>query len=237
MKFLAIARREIPAYLLSPSGYVITALFLLVTGLLFAFGGFQPGQAATLRPVFDLGAWVLLFVCPAITMRSISEELRLGTLEVLMTSPVSELEVILGKFIGAVVFLLIMLLPTALYVLALEVYGRPDYGELLCGYLGMVLAGTAYLASGILASTLTASQAVAFLVALFFWLTLSFGTKLLPARVPEEWVGLVVALDPDLRLKDFSIGLIDSANVVYFLSLTAIFLIAAVKALQARRLG
>lgn len=231
-----IAARELPAYLLSPAGYVITALFLLITGFLFAFAGFEQGQMASLRPTFDVITWVLLFICPAVAMRTISEELRSGTFEALMTAPVTEAEVIMGKFLGSAAFLVLMLLPTGIYVVALELYGRPDYGELLCGYLGVILAGAAYLAGGILASTLTSSQVVAFLVSVFFWVALVFSTKLLPARLDDNWAEIIRALDPDLRLGNFSIGLLDTSDVVYFLSMTALFLTAAVKSLQVRRL-
>ena len=236
MRIGAIAARELPAYLLSPAGYVITALFLLITGFLFAFAGFEQGQTASLRPTFDVITWVLLFICPAVAMRTISEEFRSGTFEALMTAPVTEAEVIMGKFLGSAAFLILMLLPTGMYVVALELYGRPDYGELLCGYLGVILAGAAYLAGGILASTLTSSQVVAFLVSVFFWVALVFGTKLLPASLDENWAELVRALDPDLRLGNFSIGLLDTSDVVYFLSMTALFLTASVKSLQVRRL-
>ena len=234
LRVMAIGRRDLAAYFLSPSGYIITALFIFVTGIFF-IRGFEQGQTASMRPVFDIGIWVLLFVGPAITMRAISDEVRMGTYEMLMTSPLSEFELILGKFIAAVIFMAIMLVPTIGYVIALELHGRPDYGELICGYLGLSLAGTAYLASGILASAVAGSQVVAFLAALFFWLLLSIGTKLLPPYAGEQWAGLVVALDPDLRLRDFAIGLIDTANVAYFLALTAVFLLAAVKVLEVRR--
>ena len=236
MRIGTIAARELPAYLLSPAGYVITALFLLITGFLFAFAGFEQGQTASLRPTFDVITWVLLFICPAVAMRTISEELRSGTFEALMTAPVTEAEVVMGKFLGSAAFLVLMLLPTGMYVVALELYGRPDYGELLCGYLGVILAGAAYLAGGILASTLTSSQVVAFLLSVFFWVALVFSTKLLPARLDDNWAELVRALDPDLRLGNFSIGLLDTSDVVYFLSMTALFLTAAVKSLQVRRL-
>jgi ABC-2 type transport system permease protein len=164
-----------------------------------------------------------------------AEEYRLGTFETLMTCPVREGEIVLGKFLGALALLALMLLPTLVYVVVLEIYGRPDYGELVCGYLGLLLAGSVYLASGLLASTLTVSQPVAFLVALFFWLTIGFAAKLLPSHLDDSTARIVFALDPDLRLGDFTIGLVDTSNIVYFLSLTALFLLASVAALQGRR--
>ena len=232
---MAIAGRELRAYFLSPGGYIIVALFLLVSGVVFFFKVFGEGEISTLRAVFGIGTWLLAFIAPAITMRLVSEELRLGTFEALMTAPLRDAEVVLGKFIGALGLLVVMLVPTLVYVLALEIFGRPDYGELGCGYLGLLLAGAAYLASGLLASTLTSSQPVAFLLALFFWLTIGFGAKLLPPHLGEQGAAIVYALDPDLRLSDFTIGLVDTSNVVYFVSVTALFLLAAIASLQARR--
>ncbi len=232
---VAIASREFRTFFLSPGGYVIVALFLVLVGIFFTVRTFDAGQPSSMRAVFDLGTWLLMFVCPAITMRAISEERRLGTYEMLMTSPLNEAEVVLGKFLGAMGFLGIMLLPTALHVVVLEIYGSPDYGELACGYLGLLLAGAAYLASGILVSALTVSQVVAFLVTLLFWMTLSFGTRLLPAYVAPYWADLIVQIDPGRRLGFFAIGLLDTAGVVYFLSMTACFLIAAAGLLSWRR--
>jgi ABC-2 type transport system permease protein len=232
---MAIARRELRSTLLTPGGAIITALFVLMAGGVFVLFGFDQGKPASMRTVFQWGLWLLVFVCPAISMRLITEERRLGTFEMLMTSPVSETQVILGKFAGAMGFLCVMLLPTALLVAALEWYGRPDYGEMFCGYLGMLLAGSAYLASGIFASTLTISHAAAFLMTVFFWVIFSVAASALPRYLGEPWAGLLYAADPDPRLRDFAIGLLDSSNVVYFLSLTALFLVASIKSLELGR--
>jgi ABC-2 type transport system permease protein len=232
---MAIAGRELRSYLLAPGGYVIIALFLLITGFVFFFRVFGEGELTSLRSVFGIGTWLLAVVAPAITMRLISEEYRLGTFEALMTCPVREAEVVMGKFLGALALLVVMLAPTWVYVLGLELFGRPDYGEVLCGYAGLLLAGAAYLASGILASSFTGSQPVAFLIALFFWLTFGFGAKLLPPHLGDRGRSIVYAVDPDLRLNDFTIGLVDTSNVVYFVTLTGLFLLAAIVSLQARR--
>ena len=230
-----IAGRELRSYFLTPVGYIIIALFLLLTGLIFVFFTFEQGQPASMRSVFAWGTWVLLFVCPAISMRTLSEESRMGTIEMLMTSPVSEREVVLGKFLAALGFLIVMFLPTGIHAVVLELYGRPDYGELACGYLGMMLAGSAYVASGMLASALTSSQVVAFLLPLFFWLIINLGCKLAPPYVNEFWAGIAVACDADQRLREFTIGLLDTSNVVFFITLTSLFLIIAVRSLEARR--
>lgn len=237
----AISARELRAFFLTPGGYVVAALFMLANGWFFVRYVFGQGETATLRPVFAFGMVVFVLVCPAVTMRMISEELRLGTIEALLTSPVTSTQIIAGKFAAALGFLLLLLLPTAVFVAALEVYGRPDYGELLCGYLGLALAGSAYLASGLLASTLTANQVIAYLITVFSWLLLLLGVKGLPGAdlLPVAWrdslAGVLAALDPDLRMRDFAIGLLDTANVVFFVSATGLLLVAAVQSLEARR--
>jgi ABC-2 type transport system permease protein len=231
----AIVSRELRSCFLSPVGYVVAALFALMTGIIFIAQTFDQGQPATLRPVFQWGTWMLLFVGPAISMRAIAEEKRLGTYEMLFSCPVSERQIIAGKFLAAILFLVAILLPTLVQLVALERYGRPDYGEVACGYLGLLLAGSAYIASGLLASTLTTSQVVAFLITLFFWVGLTLGTKLLPRYLPQAWADVAFAADPDPRLHDFAIGLIDTSNVVFFVTLTLFFLIAATRVLQAGR--
>lgn len=237
----AIAGRELRAYFLTPGGYVVAALFTLLNGLLFVRLVFNQGEVAALRPIFGFSMVAFMLLCPAITMRAISEELRLGTIELLMTSPVRSGAIIAGKFLAALGFLVVLLAPTLLFVAALETYGRPDYGELACGYFGVILAGSAYLASGVLASTLTASQVVAYLVTVFFWLLLLLLTslipqvELLPAAWRDAWSAGLFAIDPSVRLRDFAIGLVDTADVVYFGSLTILLLVASVVCLDARR--
>ncbi|MDY7110596.1 MAG: ABC transporter permease [Planctomycetota bacterium] len=260
---LAIARRELLAYMLSPAGYIVTALFLFFTSLVYfvvaplAQMGFSQGRPASLRLFFQIGVWVLFVIGPAISMRTISEELRLGTLESLLTAPITEAQIILGKFFGSLGFLVLMLLPTVLFVFALERYGRPDYGELLCGYLGLLLIGAALLASGMLISTLTSSQVLAYIATIFFWLILLLATMALPFLASQaeglagrpgnsatletmlEWLQatarFLAPANPGARVFDFVNGLVDSFNIVYFVSLTILFLVAAIRALGARR--
>ncbi|MBT8486750.1 MAG: ABC transporter permease subunit [Phycisphaerales bacterium] len=261
---VAIARRELMSYVLSPVGAVVTALFLFFTGLVYFVAaplllgsGFSPGQPATMRLFFEISVWVFFLVGPALSMRTVSDELRLGTLEMLMTAPVGETQVIVGKFIGALGFLLLMLAPTLVFVVALEWYGRPDYGEILSGYVGLVLVGSAFLASGILASTLTSSQVLAYLTTIFLWLVVLLATIALPnlaalaegvARRPDtspivvELLGaletvarFLAAGSPIARMRGFILGLMDSFGIVYFVSFTIVFLVAAIRSLGLRR--
>lgn len=261
---IAIARRELRSYLFSPVGPLLIALFVFFTALVYfaaapllVGGGFSEGQPASLGLFFEIGVWVFFFVGPAISMRTLSEETRLGTLEMLMTAPVGETQVILGKFAGAFGFLVVMLVPTAVFVFALEQFGRPDYGEVACGYLGLLLVGAAYLASGILASTLTSSQMMAYLTTIFFWLILLLATVALPRLAPlaeglaarpgngplldailprvDAAASILTLANPLTRVHGFIIGLVDTFNIVYFLSFTAVFLVAASRVLASRR--
>jgi len=261
---MAIARRELFSYLLSPAGYAVTAIFLFFTSLVFfaaapllTGSGFAPGQPASLRMFFEVGVWVFFIIGPAISMRTISDEVRLGTLETLMTAPIGEGQIILGKFLGSFGFLFVMLIPTVVYVFALERFGRPDYGEVACGYLGLLLVGAAYLASGILASTFTSSQVLAYILTIFFWLALLLATMMLPflAALAETrfggaessevvqrllgWFQTAAAFlsegNPVTRMRGFIVGFLDTFNIVYFVTFTVVFLVAASRSLGLRR--
>ena len=232
-----IAVRELRSYFLLPSGYVVGALFLLTNGLVFLSGVFLPGQPATLRAVFGFNVVVLLFLCPAITMRSVCEERRLGTYELLAASPAGTTAFVLGKFLASMGYLLVLLLPTLALVILLEIYGRPDPGEIATGYLGMILIGGMYLASGIFASTVTASQTIAYLLTIFFWILVSLGRASLPAWIgPDAW-SMISPWDPFLRMEDFTIGLIDTSSLIFFVSLATFFLIASIVVLETERRG
>jgi len=261
---LAIARREYTALLLTPAGCIIAALFMFLCAMIYfviapnLFGsGFRQGQPASLRLFFETGAWTLFLVAPAISMRTISDELRTGTMETLLTAPVGEWTIVLGKYLGAMGVLATMLLPTLLLPLAIEVHGRPDHGEILCGYLGLLLLGSACLASGMFFSSLTASQVLSFLATVFFWMVLLLATLGLPAAAAaltelgaQEGGGvwllrlssifdsaarLAAEITPVTHLRSFVLGLVDSYAIAVFLALTAGFLAMAMRALEWRR--
>jgi len=234
---LAIARRDLLGAFAGGAGWVVMALFLLLCGIVFASATLRTGAPASLRAVLQAAGWALLAIAPAISMRSVSDEFRQGTFETLITAPISERQIILGKFLGALALLAMILLPTLLLAIPLELHGRPDYGEMACGYLGVLLIGSLYLATGILISTLTASQLVSYLVTLLLWLALLAATRALPAVLPPIWADVAIAADPLRRLGDFTIGLLDSANVAFFLIGSIAALAAATASLQRRRFG
>jgi ABC-2 type transport system permease protein len=232
-RVLTIAWRDIRAFYLAPAGWIVPALFLFGSGLVFMQSVFHAGHPASLRAVIGFNAIFLLLAGPAIVMGTICEERRRGTLALLQSSPCSAWDVIFGKWCGAMGILVVLLVPTLLQVILLEYYGRPDMGEVASGYLGLVLLGGAVLATGILASTVLSSQAVAFLATCIGWILVSVVLELaLPQVLGPMWRGVLAEFDPLQRLADFTLGLVDSANVAYFLSVIVAMLVAAAALLR-----
>jgi ABC-2 type transport system permease protein len=227
-RVLTIAWRDLRAFYLAPAGWIVPALFLFGSGLVFMQSVFHGGHPASVRAVVGFNAIFLLLAGPAIVMGSVCESRRRGTLALLQSSPCSAGDIVAGKWLGAMGILLVLLVPTLLQVILLETHGRPDLGEVASGYLGLVMLGGAVLASGILASAIVSSQAVAFLVTCIGWVLVSVVLELaLPTVLGPTWRGTLVEFDPLQRLSDFTLGLVDSANVAYFLSVTAAMLIGA----------
>ena len=230
-----IARRELSSYFYSPMGYVVMTLFLSVCAFLF-YRDCEAGQPAMMRTLFDAMVWVLVIAVPLLSMGLLAQEWATGTIETLMTAPLNESEVVLGKFLGSFGFLVVLLIPTLLYVAILRIYARPDIGPIISGYLGILLVGAAFIAVGLFCSSLTRSQIVAAVVAVAILCLITL--------VPW-WVGSIATLpifwrnviDQTVfkRYTDFSKGIIDIGNVVFFIATTAVFLFVTVKVLESRR--
>ena len=218
--FRAIFSREIRAAFFTASGWTVLAIGTFLSGLVFILLSLIPGGPATVQPVLKISAWILLLVVPALSMRSFSDERRQGTWEILQAAPITPLTVVLGKFTALLCQLLLLGVPVVVSGGLLELYGRPDWGEIACGLLGLFLGGALWLALGMLASTLTESQLVAYLLALFTSLLVVLGSRLLPGLVGSGQADVFFALDPTRRIEDFAIGLFDTSNLVYFLVTT-----------------
>lgn len=231
-----IARRELTSLFVSPIAYVVFGLFALITSLMFMLT-FEPGQQATMRTSFTGTVWVLVFLVPAISMRLLSEELRSGTIESLMTSPLSDMQVIVGKWLGALLFLLVLLSPLVVQMALLEVYAAPDYGPLLTGLLGLVLVGGLYLAIGTLMSAVNENQIIVFMLTMFVTGFLTIGLYFLaPLTIwPERVQATLFYINVDRRFEDFGKGVIDTRNLVFFISGILAFLFIAVKVLESKR--
>jgi len=236
-KVLLLTRRELSAYFVSPIAYVALVLFLLLSGTLFGspwFGSFRPSQPAQLQSVFFMVSFILLLVVPALTMRTLAEERGSGTIESLLTAPVTDVEVVVAKFLGCWIFYLAILAPTLLYVVALAYFGSPDYGSIMAGYLGLVLLGAMYIAVGILASSLTRMQVIAFVVAFFPLLFLHL-LGLFAGSLPSPWRSIMRVASTLAHYEDFNRGIVAATHVVYFLAITVYTLFLTVKVLESRR--
>ncbi len=230
-----IARRELGSYFYSPIAYVAMALFLLASGFSF-LDDFQPGQPVAMRSIFEWMVWYLVFIVPILCMGLLAQEWATGTIETMMTAPVGETDVVLGKFLGSFGFLLVLLLPTLVYVLMLRIYGRPDYGPILSGYLGIILVGALFIAVGLFCSALTRSQVVAAVssAAILFLATIVPWYAAGKATLVGVW-RKVADQAVMSRYTDFSKGIIDTGNLVFFLASTAVFLFLTIKVLESRR--
>jgi ABC-2 type transport system permease protein len=232
---LVLTRREVASYFVSPVAYVAMALFLVISGIFFALGDFYPGAPAQMRSIFEIMMIILIFVLPILTMRSLAEEFRTGTIETLMTAPVTDVQVVVGKFLGCWLVYLAMLVPTLLYVALLAAFGRPDYGPIASGYLGLALLGALYVAVGILASSMTRNQVIAAVVAFVILTVIGLLGPWIAASVPGTWRHIVSRIAVRSHYMDFSQGVVDLVHVVYFLAVTAYVLFFAVKIVESRR--
>lgn len=234
----AIAARELASYFRTPAGWIIVALYLFLAGLFFMLWTLVPGKPATMRDLFMLSGWLLLPVAPAITMRLIADELRTGTMEGLLTSPVGAASIVAGKFMGACAFLAIMSLPTLVHVGVLFAHATPmpDTGPILAGYLCLALLAGLYLSIGVAASSVTGNATLAFMLTFFTILGLLLAPALTGSRLLPGWgAGIIDAIAFAPRIGDFARGVVGLGNIVYFLSISGVFLLLAIAIVELRR--
>jgi len=230
---IAIARRELGSYFGSFLAYLVIALFLVVNGFFF-YLNVTFGQQATIGPVVQTIYTILLLITPILTMRLISEELRSGTVELLLTAPVRDFEVVAGKFLAAMGFVGVMLLLTLAYPAVLFALGSPDWGVVGSAYLGMVLFAGAAVGIGLFASSVTPNQIVAAVLAFVILLVL-WVVDGLSSGLGGDIGGVVRELALYTHFSDLTRGLVNSKDIVYFLSLIAFGLYLSTTALEARR--
>jgi ABC-2 type transport system permease protein len=246
---LAIADRELRSYFSSPMAYIVIGFFLLPFGVFFflylqafvkqglqmaQYGGAMNVNQQVVRYVLQNASVIILFIMPMITMRTYSEEKRSGTIELLLTSPLSDVEIILGKFFGALGLYVAMLAVTLLYIGILFVYGNPEWRPIVAGYLGLLLMGGAFVSIGLLISSTTNNQIVAgvvtFVVFLLLWIVGWFADSAGPTIGPiTSYLSITEHFD------DFSKGIIDSKHVVYYLSLITFGLFLTAKSVDTER--
>lgn len=240
---LAIFNREITSFLTATSGYLVMGLFLVLNGLfLWVFKGpyniFEYGFA-DLSPFFILAPWIFLFLIPAIAMKSFSEEKKIGTLELLLVKPISLTQLILGKFFSIISLAIITLLPTFAYVLCISelgtITGNLDMGLVLGSYLGILMLLGAYSAIGIYASTLSENQIVAFLLALLICFIGFYGFEAIASTITNGTMAVFISqMGMEAHFERIGRGVLDSRDLVYFLSIILFFLLLTTTQLKKR---
>jgi len=238
---LALYLKELRSFLSSIIGYVFILIYLIASGLFHWILSYNTnlleGAEADLIPFFNLSPVILLILIPAITMRSIAEERRTGTIELLFTKPISDLGIILAKYFAGVTLMIIAIIPTIVYFFSMYYLGKPigiiDLGASLTSYLGLILLGSVFVSIGIFASSLTSSQIVSFILAMFLCWFIYDGLELLGSF---SQVG-----DSDAIIRYFGIsshynsikkGLVDTSDIVYFISVIFLFLYASLSSVK-----
>ncbi|MBT8320902.1 MAG: gliding motility-associated ABC transporter permease subunit GldF [Eudoraea sp.] len=230
---LAIFKKEVRSFFTTPMGYLVVGLFLLLNGLfLWVFEGpynLLEYGFADLSNFFAIAPWIFLFLIPAICMRSFSEERKLGTLELLYIKPTTLWQIVLGKFMGAIALVLIALLPTLLYVYAISELGTTtgnlDLGLIWGSYFGMIFLIIAYTAISLLISALSENQIVAFLISILICFCLFYGFEAIASLIDNGALALgVKSIGMKAHYDDMANGVLDSRDLVYFLSLGYFFL-------------
>lgn len=238
----AIAKREFYAYFGSPVAYIAIAIYLVLLGVTFFFKipfllpkeGFFEAKEATLRPLFEWSVLLFTVFLPAISMRLLAEERKMGTIEVLLTMPVTDMEVVLGKWLGAVGFLGVALLMTLAYPLMVFFLGKPDLGPLLGGYFGCLLVGATYLAVGLMASSWTSSQIVAFIASIAICAFFAFIDRI-PEALGLPEMEVFNALSFTRHFTSIARGVVDSRDVLFFVSVIIGALTLASYSLETRK--
>lgn len=240
----ALFQKEIAGFFSSLTGYIVIIVFLILTGLfLWVFPGgmnIPDSGYSDLRPLFDIAPWIFLFLIPAITMRSFSEEKKAGTLDLLFTRPLSNLHIILGKYFSALILVLLSLIPTLIYYISIillgDTTGNIDHGATWGSYIGLLLLAGSYTAIGIFSSTITDNVIVAFLLSVFLCFLTYSGFNYLANLFPVGGLGnKFQSFGIDAHYQSMSRGVIDSRDLVYFLSVITLFITITNLKLKSRR--
>ncbi|SYZ73443.1 ABC-2 type transporter [Candidatus Zixiibacteriota bacterium] len=230
---IALARKEFRSYFDSPVAYVVITLFLLIAGWQFSTSLFL-SNSPDLRTLFSIVRFILLFFIPAVSMRLISEEKRLGTIEILLTLPVKEWQLVLGKYLAAYLLIIITLLLTLVHYITISILGQPDLGATLGGYLGLILIVGVYLSIGIFTSSLSQNQIVAFIVSFVIIFALFLLDKVV-IFFPGFMATILEYLSIDYHFNNIARGVIDSRDIIYYLSLIFFFLFLTVQTIESRK--
>jgi len=227
---IAILKKEFNSFFASPIAYLVIGVFLLINGLFLwifkdDFNILNAGFA-DLNPFFFLSPWLFLFLIPAITMKSFADELNSGTIELLKTKPVSDWQIIMGKFWASLLLVVVALIPTLTYVYTIYQLGKPtgniDFGSTIGSYMGLLFLAATYTAVGLFTSTLSKNQIVAFIIAVFITFFLYYGFDAISNSLGNDLT--IKKMGINEHFKSISRGVIDTRDLLYFLSVTVFFL-------------
>ena len=233
-KIKHIFKKEFKSYFISPIAYIVITVFLIIIGWLY-FSTFFLDRQASMTRFFSLLPIMFAFIIPAITMRLFSEEINVGSYELLLTLPVTFRDVILGKFLAAVSFVGIMLSPTLIYAITVALFGKLDLGPVIGGYLGAIFLGASFSAIGLLSSTITRNQVVAFIIGMATCFSLTLLVDFLLYFIPNSMVGLFQYLSANFHFQNIAKGVIDSRDILYFLTISFIALYGANLIMQEKK--
>lgn len=230
----AVARRELYGYLVSPTVYAVASVFLLVNGWIFYLILAQGYAEASMKAILPTTAFLLLLVVPMLTMRLVAEERSSGTIELLMTFPLTDAQVVLGKYVATLLAFMLTLVPTLTYVAIILTYGATDYGPLITAYIGLILLGGSFIGVGILASALTRSQLVAGVIAfgmlLMLWVLGAAAGVLGPRLSP-----IIAYLSLAEHFQNFGSGVVDVKDIVFYLSAIVATLVVTTRVVESGR--
>jgi ABC-2 type transport system permease protein len=237
---LTIAKREVLSLFVSLVAYFVLFLFLASMAILFVWQVFQPGRMVEVRVLIDMSRFILFFIVPLLTMSIFSDEYRSGRGEILRTSPITELQLLLGKFIGAMTFYLFLVVSSLIFLVLLMIFGRPDYGQVVSSYIGMFFMGFMFVAAGLFFSACTREQILAALssiMSLGFLVALGYFSGSLPAKVlgfiPLRAMADYLAVGT--HISDFTRGSIELTNIVYFTGFGVLFLFLTYLVLESKK--
>lgn len=232
---IIILKRELGAYFTSPIAYIVTGLFTVFSSFLF-FAIFFIQNRAELRQFFTSLPMLFAFFIPALTMRLFSEERKNNSLETLLTLPVTSFDVVIGKYLASFCFSLCMLIPSIAYIITVFLFGKPDLGPLVGGYIGAIFLAASFCAIGLFSSAVTKNQILSFFIAFAICIFLALADGFL-IFLPAPIVNLLQYVSAGSHFESISKGIIDTRDLLYFVSLTAVFLTLTVKVLDTRRVG
>ena len=231
----AIFKKEFRSYFNSPIAYIFITFFLGLSSWLF-FRGFFLGNQAEMRGFFGFMPWIFLFFIPAVTMKLWAEEKKIGTIEILMTLPIRDYEVVLGKFFASFALLVVTVLLSLVIPFSVMYVGDPDGGIIITGYIGLLLMGAAYLAIGLCASTLTENQIIAFILGIFTcFVLLIIGTDFVLFNTPDWLFPIFSYLGLGSHYSSILRGVLDSRDIIYYLSVIGFFLYLSTLAVESRK--